>query len=224
MGINGTDVSRESAGLILKDDNFATIVSAIREGRTIFSNIQKFITYQLSCNYAELFIIFFGILLGLPLPLLALQILFMNLVTDNLPAITLGFNPPPSYIMERKARKKSAILDMRLIRLILIAGTTMVIATLGVFYFTLNVLNQDIMTARTTALMTLIFFEIANAFNFRSFRHTVFGSSPFANKYLVYAAIASIFASFLIVVSDTRCFFAHSRASAAAFGALPAKR
>jgi len=207
MGINGTDVSRESADLILKDDNFATIVSAIREGRTIFSNIQKFITYQLSCNYAELFIIFFGILLGLPLPLLALQILFMNLVTDNLPAITLGFNPPPSYIMERKARKKSAIMDMRLLRLLVIAGTTMGIATLGVFYFTLNVLNQDIMTARTTALMTLIFFEIANAFNFRSFRHTVFRSSPFANKYLVYASIASVFASFLIVYSPLNVAF-----------------
>ncbi|MCK4828057.1 cation transporting ATPase C-terminal domain-containing protein, partial [bacterium] len=74
-------------------------------------------------------------------------------------------------------------------------------------YFTLNVLNQDIMTARTTALMTLIFFEIANAFNFRSFRYPVFSSSPFANKYLVYAAIASIFASFLIVYSPLNVAF-----------------
>ncbi len=207
MGKTGTDVSRESADLVLKDDNFATIVSAIREGRTIFSNIQKFITYQLSCNYAELFIIFFGILLGMPLPLLALQILFMNIVTDNMPAITLGFNRPANYIMQGRSISMSSIMDKRLLRLLIIAGTTMGIATLAVFHFSLNILNQDITVARTTALMTLIFFEIANAFNFRSFVNPVLKSSPFDNRYLVYAAIASLIASLLIIYTPLNIAF-----------------
>ncbi len=207
MGKSGTDVSREVADLTLKDDNFATIVSAISEGRTIFSNIRKFITYQLSCNYAELFIIFFGILLGLPLPLLALQILFMNLVTDDLPAITLSFNPASKDVMKTKPRKESGILNKRLITLFIIAGTIMGIVTLGAFYITLNVLKQDVTTARTVALVTLIFFEIANAFNFRSFRYPVHKLPLFANKYLAYASVASILATLLIIYTPLNRIF-----------------
>ncbi|MEA3515349.1 MAG: cation-transporting P-type ATPase [Nanoarchaeota archaeon] len=207
MGKNGTDVTREVADLTLKDDNFATIVSAVREGRTIFNNIQKFVTYQLSCNYAELFIIFFGILLGLPLPLVALQILFMNLVTDNLPAISLGFNPSSSDIMRTKPRRESNILNRNLTILLIIAGTIMGILTLGVFYFTLNVLKQDIMIARTTALVTLIFFEIANAFNFRSFRKGILTRSPFVNKYLIYASFISIIATLAIIYTPLNKIF-----------------
>ena len=207
MGIGGTDVTREVADLTLKDNNFSTMVSAIREGRTIFNNIQKFVTYQLSCNYAELLIIFLGILLGLPLPLLALQILFMNLITDNLPAITLGFNPSSRDVMEKKPRKKSEILDKKLVILILIAGTIMGLVALGVFYFILNVLKQELIVARTTALVTLIFFEIANAFNFRSFRKRVLNRSPFTNKPLIYASIVSILATFLIIYSPLNKVF-----------------
>ncbi|MFH1291108.1 MAG: cation-transporting P-type ATPase [archaeon] len=207
MGLGGTDVTREVADLTLKDNNFATMVSAIREGRTIFNNIQKFVTYQLSCNYAELLIIFLGILLGLPLPLLALQILFMNLVTDNLPAITLGFNPSSQDVMESKPRKKSEILDKKLIILILIAGTIMGLVALGVFYFVLNVLKQELVIARTTALVTLIFFEIANAFNFRSFRKRVLNRSPFTNKPLIYASVISILATLLIIYSPLNIAF-----------------
>lgn len=207
MGKKGTDVSREAADLTLKDDNFATIVSAITEGRTIFSNMRKFITYQLSCNYAELLIIFLGILIGLPLPLLALQILFMNLVTDDLPAITLGFNPPSYDVMKTPPRKKSHILNKQLLILLVVAGTVMALATLGVFYYILKVLNQDIVIARTGALITLIFFEISNAFNFRSFRYGVHKLPLFANKYLVYASLASILATILIVYTPINKIF-----------------
>ena len=207
MGKNGTDVSRESADLILKDDNFATIVTAIKEGRTIFNNLQKFITYQLSCNYAELFIIFFGILIGLPLPLLAQQILFMNLVTDDLQSITLGLQPSSPDIMKAKPRKKTGILNMQLIKILAIAGTTMGIGTLATFYISLNILNQDLATARTTALLTLILFEIANAYNFRSFRHQVHKSQLFSNKYLVYASIASIIATLAIIYTPLNTVF-----------------
>ena len=199
MGKSGTDITREIADLTLKDDNFATIVLAISEGRTIFSNIRKFTTHALSCNYAELFVIFFGILFGLPLPLLALQILFMNIVTDDLTEITLGFNPASKDVMKTKPRKESNILNKQLIFLLIVAGTIMGAVTLGAFYFTLEVLHQDIAIARTVGLVTLIFFEIANAFNFRSFRHPVHKLDIFANKYLVYASVASVLATLLVV-------------------------
>ena len=207
MGKSGTDVSREVADLTLKDDNFATIVSAITEGRTIFSNIRKFTTHALSCNYAELFVIFFGILFGLPLPLVALQILFLNIVTDDFANLSLAFNPASKDVMKTKPRKESGILNKRLITILIIAGTIMGIVTLGAFYFTLNVLKQDVAIARTVALTTLIFFQIANAFNFRSFRHPVHKLPIFANKYLVYASVAAILATLLIVYTPLNKIF-----------------
>ncbi len=207
MGKNGTAVSRESADLVLKDDDFASIVDAIKEGRTIFNNIQKFVTYQLSCNYSEVFLIFFGILFGFPLPLLAIQILFMNIVTDNLPAITLGQQPTSSDIMAAKPRKKTGILNKQLLKLLVIAGTTMGLGTLLMFYASLNVFEQSLETARTTALATLILFEIANAYNFRSFRHQVHKSSLFSNKYLIYASIASIIATLAIIYTPLNAVF-----------------
>lgn len=207
MGKNGTDVARETADLVLKDNNFATIVSAVSEGRTTFSNIRKFLTYQFSCNYAELFIIFLGILIGLPLPLLALQILFMNLVTDDLPAITLGLNPASFDVMKIKPKRKKSLLNKSHLILMSIAGTVMGLGTLFVFYYILKVLNQDIIVARTGALITLIFFEIANAFNFRSFRYPVYKLPIFANKYLVYASIISILATVLIIYSPLQKIF-----------------
>lgn len=214
MGKGGTDVSREVADITLKDDNFATIVAAVAEGRTIFNNIRKFVTYQLSCNYAELLILFLGVLVGLPVPLIALQILFMNLVTDNLPAITLSFNRSSSDIMQRKPRKKSGILDRQLVKLILIAGTVMGAVTLGVFYVSLEA-GLSLAEARTTALLTLIFFEIANAFNFRSFRKLVLNRSPLVNKHLVAASVISILATFIIIYSPINVLFetAHLGAS-----------
>ena len=207
MGKNGTDVSREAADITLKDDNFATIVYAVQEGRTIFNNIQKFITYQLSCNYAELFIIFFAILLGLPLPLLALQILFMNLVTDNLPAFTLGFHPSSQDIMTTQPRKKAGLINKQLIGVIALAGTVMGLVVLTVFYSMIHIFNQNIDTARTVTLVTLILLEIANAFNFRSFRHPVYKSSLFSNKLMIYSSIISIVATIAIVYSPINTLF-----------------
>lgn len=212
MGKNGTDVSRSVADLTLKDDNFATIVDAIKEGRSIFNNIRKFVTFQLSCNYAELAILFFGVLLspilGWPIPiLLALHILFMNLVTDNLPAITLGFNPSSTDIMSEKPRKKAQILTKNLIWLIILSGTIMTIFTLGVFLFTFNILNQGIVDARTTTLIALVVIEIALAFNFRSFRKKTLTRSPFVNKYLLIASLVSIIATVLIVYTPLNQVF-----------------
>jgi Ca2+-transporting ATPase len=192
MGRRGTDVSREVSDIILKDDNFFTIVSAVREGRKIFSNIRKFVTYQLSCNFAELAIICTGIIIGLPLILTALQILFMNLVTDDLPAMTLGLSPSYENIMASEPRKNPPILDKHVLMLMFVSGFVMAGGTIGVFYVVLHVFGQSLSIARTTALLTLVMLEIANAFNFRSFRIGVHEVSLFSNRYLVYASVTSI--------------------------------
>ena len=212
MGRNGTDVSRSVADLTLRDDNFATIVYAIKEGRTIFKNIRKFVSYQLSCCWAELIILFIGVLLspffGWQIPLLlAIQILFMNLVTDDIPAITLSLNPQSKDIMHEKPRKKKDILNSSLVIWLAIGGLSMAVITLSVFYITFNMLNQEFIYARTTALLTLILLEIANAYNFVSFRHKVSFGSLRVNKYLFFASMISVVATLLIFYSPLNKVF-----------------
>ncbi|NMC36372.1 cation-transporting P-type ATPase [Candidatus Beckwithbacteria bacterium] len=201
MGKTGTDVSREAADLIIKDDNFSTIVKAIREGRTIFNNIQKFITYQLSCNSSELMIMFLAVVIGLPTPFLPLQILFMNLVTDNLPAITLGFNPASLDVMESKVKKHTGLLNRQLVKQLIIAATTMGGLTLLVFIFSLKIFDQGLVVARTTAMVTLIFFQILNAFNFRSFRYPMNHIPFLTNITLIYASAISVLLTIILIYS-----------------------
>ncbi|MDO8660578.1 MAG: HAD-IC family P-type ATPase, partial [Candidatus Woesearchaeota archaeon] len=204
MGKNGTDVSRSVADLVLKDDNFGTIVSAISEGRTIFSNIRKFVTYQLSCNLSELLILFIGVLvspfLGWQIPILvALQLLFMNLVTDNLPAITLGFNQGSRDVMTEKPRKKTNILSKQLIALLIFTGCVLALFVLGVYYVAFNRLGVSSESARTIALVTLICLQIGSAFTFRSFRKGVLTRSPFVNPWLFFASVVSLLATGAVV-------------------------
>ncbi len=212
MGQNGTDVTRSVADITLKDDNFATIVIAVREGRGIFNNMRKFVTYQLSCNFAELFILFIGVLLapflGWQTPvLLAIQILFMNLVTDNLPAITLGFNRISRDIMEQKPRARSDILNGELLGVVIFNGILMGLLTLLVYGVSLNFFGQSAEISRTVALVALILLEIAGAFHFRSFRHRILESGLFSNRYLVAASIVSILATFVIIYSPLSIAF-----------------
>jgi len=212
MGKNGTDVSRSVADLTLKDDNFSTIVSAIREGRTIFKNIRKFSTYQLSCNFAELSILFVGVLLspflGWQIPiLLALQILFMNLVTDNLPAITLGLNSSSSDSMAEPPRKKSEILNKNLLILLFFTGSLLAILVLSSYFLVFNVIGGTHEYARTVALFSLIGLEIASAYNFRSYRKGVLNRGLMVNPYLFYASVISLIATFAIIYSPLNKVF-----------------
>lgn len=212
MGKNGTDVSRSVADLTLKDDNFATIVMAIKEGRMIFNNMRKFVSYQLSCNYAELMILFFGVLLApiftwqTPI-LLALQILFMNLVTDDLPAITFAFNKASNDVMEEPPRKRPEVMTKSLIILSLVAGGLMTVITLVSFYVSSNLLHQSAEAARTTALVCLILLELINAFNFRSFRWGTLNRSFLSNHYLFFASILSLIFSLIVIYSPLNYAF-----------------
>lgn len=199
MGKNGTDVTREVADLTLKDDNFATLVEAISEGRTIFSNIRKFATYQLSCNFSELVLVLVSILLGLPLPLIALQILFINLVTDDLPAISLGFNPSSKDVMRVKPRKNSEILDNNLILLIVIIGVFMGLVAFSVYYVSYSVLGLGIEISRTNTFLVMIMLQIINAFGFRSLRSTMTQIPLTSNKYLIWASLISLIATFVVI-------------------------
>jgi Ca2+-transporting ATPase len=206
MGIAGTDVSRDVADLTLKDDNFATIVNAISEGRMIFNNIRKFITYQLSCNASELLLIFTAIILNLPLPLLALQILFLNLVTDDLPAISLAFNPASRDIMKVAPRRKAELITPRLYGLIFFTGFVLMVASISVYYSYL-VFTEDVTFSRTAGLLTLTMLQIANAFNFRSLKWPVAGSDLFSNPYLIYASTGSIIGAIAILYTPLNKIF-----------------
>lgn len=206
MGKNGTDVSRSVADLTLKDDNFSSIVKAIKEGRTIFKNVRKFTSYQLSCSYAELTILFtamlFSQVLGWQVPIIiAIQILFMNLVTTDLPAITLALVPASKDVMDEKPRKKQTILNKISIIWLIVASISLAAITLSVFYVDYNVLGNSTEYARTTTLLSLIFLEIISAYNFMSFRESVKPKSFFANKYLLVASVLSLALTALIIYS-----------------------
>jgi Ca2+-transporting ATPase len=207
MGKNGTDVSRESADLVLKDDNFSTIVAAIEEGRTTYTNVRKFVSYQLACTIGEIILIFFSLLFGLPLPLVALQILFMNIVVDDFPAITLGLNPASRDAMQAKPRKNGNLLDKESLLFMSVAAVAMGVSALVVFWSLQNIFLLDLSTSRTITLLTLIFSQLISAFCFRSFRYATYKIPIWANKYLFYASIASIIATILVIYTPINILF-----------------
>ena len=203
MGISGTDVSKEASDMILIDDNFATIVSAVEEGRSIYDNIKKFIYYLLSCNIAEVMVIFIAIMFvrdpmtGMVLlPLVPLQILWMNLITDGLPALALGVEPKEPDVMSRKPRNtQESIINKRSILIMLIISC---IITLGTFWVFLTELPNGLIHARTMAFTTIVFFELFVALNFRS-EHPLLEVGLFTNKKLLLAILSSILLQLMVI-------------------------
>lgn len=192
MGQRGTDVTRESSALILADDNFATIVAAVEEGRNIYNNIRKFIRYLLSCNIGEILTIFLGIVFGLPLPLLPIQILWVNLVTDGLPALSLGVDPGDKDVMERPPRDpEESIFSHGLKTKIIIQGTLIGLSTLGAFVLGLYWQGGSLAVARTMALTTLVMAQLIFVFACRSERHSLWQIKPFSNRWMVLAVLFS---------------------------------
>ncbi|WP_246615451.1 calcium-translocating P-type ATPase, PMCA-type [Clostridium thailandense] len=192
MGISGTDVTKEASSMILLDDNFATIVSAVEEGRIIYDNIRKFIRYLLSCNLGEVLTMFLASLFYLDTPLLPIQILLVNLATDGLPAIALGVDPPESDIMSGKPRPKNESIFARgLSEKIMVRGSLIGVCTVMAFIIG-RYCNYDITTCRTLALCTLIMSQLIHVFECRSERHSLFEMKFFTNPYLVGAVATSI--------------------------------
>lgn len=192
MGISGTDVTKEASSMIIMDDNFATIVAAVEEGRVIYDNIRKFIRYLLSCNLGEVLTMFLASLFILPNPLTPIQILFVNLATDGLPAIALGVDPPDKDIMRQTPRgKKESIFARGLSEKIMVRGCLIGICTLLSFMLS-RYFRLDLITCRTVALATLVLSQLFHVFECRSERHSIFEIKIFTNLYLVGAVTISI--------------------------------
>jgi len=192
MGITGTDVTKEASAMVLLDDNFATIVAAVEEGRVIYNNIRKFIRYMLACNLGEVLTMFLGMLMWLPIPLLPIQILWVNLATDGLPAIALGLDPAEKDIMMRKPRgAKDNIFSHGLLKLIVTRGIFIGLSTLGVFVSILYFVD-NVQLARTGAFMTLVITQLIHVFECKSETRNIFEISLFDNIPLVLAVLCSI--------------------------------
>ncbi len=230
MGISGTEVSKEASSMVLLDDNFATIVNAVKEGRAIYSNIKKFILYLLSSNFGEVLTIFFASLISPVLPLFALQLLWMNIVTDALPALALGVEKPGEGIMEQKPRKKSEkIITKSDFFSIANVGAIMTLGTLGIFYYYLvsngwsfgqaidfsKCISTDLACksqhagyyAVTMAFTTLVFFQFFNVFNNRTEKKSIFKFNHLSNKKLLIAVGISVALQLFVIFSPLNAFF-----------------
>lgn len=192
MGRSGTDVAKEASSLVLADDNFATIVSAVEEGRGIYDNIRKFIRYLLTSNVGEIVTMFLAMAGGLPLPLLPIQILWVNLVTDGLPAIALGVDSVEEDIMLRPPRDvREGIFARGLGGKILFRGLLIGLVTLAVFYGALSVARTGLAQAQTMAFATLVLAQLIHVFDCRSADRGLLDRSPFGNRWLLLAVLSS---------------------------------
>ena len=197
MGITGTDVSKEAADMVLLDDNFATIVAAVEEGRVIYDNIRKFIKYLLTCNASELAVMIVGPFLGLPIPLLPLQILWMNLVTDGLPALALGVEPAEDDVMDRPPRSADeTIFGGGVVQYIGSFGALM--AALSLFVG-LYAWNTDDPAWQTMLFTTLIFAQLALALEVRTEKRSLFSTSLFSNRPMLAAVGIGVLAHFALI-------------------------
>ena len=192
MGKGGSDVSKQAADLILLDDNFATLVAAVEEGRIIYGNIRKFMRYLLSCNMGEVLTTLFAMLIGMPVPLLPMQILLINLVTDGLPAIALGLEPGDDDIMKRPPRDPNeSIFSGGLMLTIIVRGLLIAFTTLTVFTIIWK-MTYSLETARTSIFLTLVFLQLIHVFECKSETKSIFQINHLKNKKLILASLVSI--------------------------------
>jgi Ca2+-transporting ATPase len=212
MGITGTDVSREASDMVLTDDNFASIVNAVEEGRGIYLSIKRFIQYTLSSNFGEILVIFIGILFGFPLPLIAIQILWVNLVTDGLPGLALGLDPAELGLMRRPPRNpKEKIISRDVLENIFIVGIVMCLGTLFIFWhygaeigMNLDDLMNNAPKAQPMAFTTLVMFQLFNALTYRT---RTFKRIIIENKWLVFAIISSVILQLMIIYTPLASVF-----------------
>jgi Ca2+-transporting ATPase len=187
---SGTDVARESSDMVLQDDNFATIVRAVKEGRTIFDNIRRFVKFQLSTNVGAILTIVSASLINLPVPFNPIQILWINIIMDGPPAQSLGVEPPESDIMLRGPEREDILPRRNLLRIIL-AGAVMAAGTLGLYMYMLSS-GAGIERAMTVAFTVFVVFQIFNVFNCKS-------RTGLSNRALILAVVASLALQILVI-------------------------
>ncbi len=193
MGITGTDVSKETADMVLTDDNYASIVSAVEQGRIIYSNIRKFVYYLVSCNLAEILIIFLATLTGSPPPLTAIQLLWLNLLTDGAPALALGMEKGDPDIMEQQPRPmREPIINHPMLVGIIVQTIAITAVVLIAYYVGWAWHPSNAALAQTMAFITLSASELVRAYTARSERASLFRLGVFSNKYMQYAVLLSI--------------------------------
>jgi Ca2+-transporting ATPase len=198
MGITGTDVTKEAAAMMLTDDNFASIVAAVEEGRGIYGNIKKYLMYLLSSNLGEIGVMGGATLLGLPLPLSAVQLLYVNLATDGLPALALAVDPPEPDLMRRPPRpSRSGIFTRPVVTLMTVGGIWSMVVNLCLFSWARSS-GRSIQEAMTMTFVSLVLIQFFKAFNFRSDRHSVL-NRPFANKWLNIAVLWELLMLSLVI-------------------------
>jgi Ca2+-transporting ATPase len=200
MGITGTDVSKETADMVLTDDNYASIVSAIEEGRVIYSNIRKFVYYLISCNIGEILIIFLAMLVGVPLPLRPVQLLMLNLVTDGAPALALGMEEGEPDIMKRPPRPtREPVINWEMQIGTAVQAVVMTAAVLAAYFWALQIYPQEVERAQTIAFVALCLSELLRAFTARSERYSIFSIGVFSNKWMLWADGSSLLLVLLVV-------------------------
>jgi len=200
MGITGTDVTKEVSDMIITDDNFASIVAAVEEGRGIYDNIRKFIHYLLSCNAGEILVMFVSSLIGWPVPLLPIHILWINLITDGFPALALGVDPVDPNIMKRPPRPTNeSVITMRGAFSMLGQGAFIAVCSLLAFCFVLFIEDEGINRARTAAFIVLSCSQLFHSFNCRSATESLFKIGVFTNKKLVLATFVSFLLQMAVV-------------------------
>jgi Ca2+-transporting ATPase len=204
MGIRGTEVTREVADIILLDDNFSTIVHAIREGRKVYDNMRKSIKAHLSANADELFVVLVAIIFSMPLPFLPLAILWMNLITDSLPSLALGVEKEEEGIMKRKPINNKTHILSGIFKFIVLAGIVTFIATMGIFVL---FYQADLEKARTLALTTAIFCEMFVVLSCRSDSKNIWQIKPLSNKFLLFAILTTIILQLIAIYTPLSAIF-----------------
>ena len=198
MGKNGTDVAKNASDMILADDNFITIVEAVKQGRNIYDNIKKAVHFLIATNIGEIVTIFMGLILGFKSPLLAIQLLWVNLVTDSLPAIAIGLEPPEKDIMKRKPRSsKKGLFSDGLWNKIIVEGAMIGMLTLFAFSLGNNLYGLEV--GRTMAFVAIGLLELVHSFNIKS-DESIFKVGIFENKYLVGSFILGVIVQTIVVI------------------------
>ena len=200
---SGTDVAKETAKMIIMDDNFSSIVNGIEEGRNAYANIRKISLFLLSCGLAEVLFFILAIIFNMPIPLVAIQLLWLNLVTDGLQDMALSFEREPDTIMKEKPRNpKEGLFDKSLVTSLLISGLYMGIVVFGIWVFMIKVLNIDILVARGYILLLMVFMQNFHVFNCRSERKSAFENKLKNNKILAFSIISSLLLQIIVMEID----------------------